>query len=359
MQDPIDQECDSEMEICVLRLSALGDASHALAVIQAIQQQRPNWKITWILGAFEAKLFRHVPDITIVPFHKKLGLSAYRQLSRDLKGKRFDILLHMQLSLRANLAAMRVKAKRRIGYDRARSKEGHGWVIHERIEPADGPHVLDTLFQFLPAIGLKLQPPAWHWTIAEKDAAFAQSVLTDSKPHVIISPCSSHPRRNWRAEYYAQVADAAHRLNLSVVLCGGPSQIERDMADTIIHNCQHPPLDLVGKDTLPQLMALLAQAALVITPDSGPAHLANMVGTPVLGLYASTDAKRSGPYHSQKLTINRFPEAWTVFGKKGKRPKWGTRLEQEGVMDLITPESVIARMRGFFANDEADGPDAQ
>src|SRR5688572_14803346 len=134
--------------LCLLRLSALGDATHAVPLVRAIQRAWPQTALTWIIGKGEAKMLEGLDGVELVVFDKREGLRAWRSLRTRLAGRRFDVLLHMQLSLRAALAATAIRADRRIGYDRARSKEGHSLFIDERI-PAGGHHVLDAFQQFL------------------------------------------------------------------------------------------------------------------------------------------------------------------------------------------------------------------
>ena len=94
-----------------------------------------------------------------------------------------------------------------------------------------------------------------------------------------------------------------------MVLCGGRSALERTTTDAILAAMQTPALDLVGKDTLKQLPALLARADLVMTPDSGPTHIANAMGTKVLGLHAPTNPRRSGPYSDLRYCVDRYDDA--------------------------------------------------
>ncbi|GAB2504322.1 glycosyltransferase family 9 protein [Arenimonas alkanexedens] len=333
--------------LCLLRLSALGDATHALALVRQLQHAWPELPITWILGKAEAKLLAGLDGVELIEFDKKAGLTAYRDLRTTLAGRRFDVLLNLQLALRAGLASTAVKADRRIGYDRGRSKEGHSLFISERI-PAGGQHVLDAFLQFLQPLGLARQPVQWRLPVPAAAQAWAAEQLPGDQATLLISPCSSHALRNWRPERYAAVADHAASQGWRVVICGGRSTLERDTADAILSAMQSPARDLVGKDTFKQLLALLGRATLVMSPDSGPAHMANAMGTAVLGLHACTDAERSGPYSDRRWTVNRYAEAAEKFmGKPASRLAWGRRIEFPGVMDLVTVDDVIARFEAF------------
>ena len=107
---------------------------------------------------------------------------------------------------------------------------------------------------------------------------------------------------------------------------------------------------VIGKDTLKQLPALLARADLLVTPDSGPMHIANAMGTKVLGLHAATNPNRSGPYSDRRFCVDRYDDAARTYrGKPGSELKWGTKIEAEGVMDLITVEDAVAAFERYRA----------
>lgn len=132
------------------------------------------------------------------------------------------------------------------------------------------------------------------------------------------------------------------------MLCGGRSELERSTADAIVAAARTPVLDLVGKDTLKQLPALLARADLVVTPDSGPMHIANAMGTKVLGLHAASNPLRSGPYSDVRYCVDRYDAAARKhLGKPADQLKWGTKIEFDEVMSLITVGDAIAAFERY------------
>jgi heptosyltransferase I len=204
-------------------------------------------------------------------------------------------------------------------------------------------------------MGLDVQEPVWDFPIDGEATTFANSVLPPGKRVLLISPCSSHPRRNWSAERYAAVADyAVTQHEMAVVLSGGPSELERNTGEAIENAMQQRAINLIGKDTLSQLTALLKRVDVVLSPDAGPVHLANAVGTAVIGLHASTWSIRSGPYNSLRLCVDKFPQAAERFrGKSPQQLRWGTRIEDAGVMDLIEIDEVVERLDMVVANFES------
>jgi heptosyltransferase I len=324
--------------ICILRLSAIGDVTHVIPVVLSLQEQLPGVKITWVIGKIEAKLVGDLPGVEFIIFDKKAGREGYAQLRSQMKGRKFDALLHMQVAFRANLAAACIPAKLKIGYDKARSKDLHSLFINRRIAPSSQQHVRDCLASFLEPLGLKAAPPRWQIPLAESDHEFARAHLATDRKNLVISPCASHTLRNWPAERYARLADHAIEAHgMKVILVGSPAPFEAEYCAAIENTMKHKTHNICGQDTLKQLTALMTHADLVVAPDTGPAHIASAVGTDVLGLFAASNPYRSGPYNSLKWCVNRYPEALKKFtGKSVKEARWGAKAEFEGAMELVS-----------------------
>jgi heptosyltransferase I len=335
--------------LCLLRLSALGDVTHVVPLVRTLQAAWPACSIAWIIGRGEHRLLEGLAGVEFLEYDKRSGLAGLRALRRRLRGRRFDALLQMQVALRANLLSAVVPARRRIGYDRARSRDLHGLFVDERIADRPGIHVLDAIGSFCEPLGLRQDTVRWDLPVPEEAHAWARAQWPDDgRPTLLISPCSSHVLRNWRAERYAAVADHAAAQGWRVVLCGGRSRLERDTADAIVAAMRAAPLDLVGRDTLKQLPALLARADLVMTPDSGPMHIANAMGSKVLGLHAASNPARSGPYSDRRWCVDRYDDAARRFlGRPARELRWGTKIERAGVMDLVTVDDAITAFERF------------
>jgi heptosyltransferase I len=339
--------------ICLLRTSAIGDVTHVVPLVRTLQQAWPQTTLTWIVGKLERKLVGDLPGVEFITFDKGAGRPGMRAVKDALAGRQFDALLHMQVALRSNLLSLNVKAKRRIGYDRARAKDLHGLVINERIPARTGEHVLQAIGSFCEPLGLKQTDVRWDIPIADEEHVWAAAQLPGDQPTLLVSPTSSHALRNWQAQRYAAVMDHAAARGWRVVLIGGPSPAERSMANAVLAACHHQPLDLTGKDTLKKLMAMFCRAQLLLTPDSGPMHMANTVGMKVLGLHAASNPARSGPYSDRRWCVDKYDAASRkYFGKPASEIPWGSKIERPGVMDLIEVDEVIER---FEAAAEAMG----
>ncbi len=342
--------------VCLLRLSAIGDTCHALAALRAFQSAWPQTRFTWIIGKLEAKLMTAIlPEIEFIIFDKSKSSRELWRLRKALRGRRFDLLLDMQLSIRASLISSLVPAPIKLGFDRARARELQWWFTNARIAPAASEHVLDSFMGFVRACGIDPPAPHWDFELPARALEYARGIVSDERPTLVISPCSSHPARNWRPERYAAVADhaiSAHHMR--VVLVGGRSAIETQMGAGISSAARSAVVNQIGKDTLPQLLGLLARSTVLLSPDSGPAHMATMVGLPVIGLYAATNPARAGPYYSRDWCVDKYEAAAQKYlGKPAAQVPWTTKIERDGVMDLISVSDVCVKLDTLMAQRNA------
>jgi heptosyltransferase I len=346
--------------VAVLKLSALGDVCHTLPVVRTLQRAWPEARFTWIIGRSEARFLEHIRDIELVEFDKRAGIAAYRAVRARLRQRPIDLLLHMQFAWRASLIAALVRAQVKLGYDRERALDLQWLFTTHRIEPAPREHVMEALFGFARRLGVEQREYRWDIPVPESARQYAAQHIPDDVPALIISPCSSHVRRNWHAAGYAAVGDhAAQSLRLKVLICGGRTPLEQRMGEEIAARMRAPCTNLVGRDTLLEFYAVLGRARVVVTPDSGPAHMATSLAVPVVGLYAATNPARSGPYFSRELCVDRFGEAARRYlGRSAAELPWRTKIERPGVMDLIEPGEVIAKLEAALKGPRRLGPDS-
>lgn len=340
---------DAPESICILRLSAIGDVCHTLPVVRTLQAHWPQTRITWVIGRVEAELLGGIPGIEFIIFDKADGWRAYRSLHAKLRGRRFDVLLLMQIALRASVASLMLRADIRLGFDRARAKDYQWLFTNARIAARERQHVMEGLFGFAEALGIEER--VVRWDIPQPPAAVERiaTLVPADKPLLLISPCSSDRRRNWRnwsPDRYAAVADhAVERHDMQVVLSGGRSDQEKAMGRAIAQHSRHHPRDLIGQTSLKELLVLIDRATAVIAPDSGPAHIASTVGTPVIGLYVTSNPSRTGPHCSQQWVINHYPQALQAeLGLTPEEAPWGKRVRSAEAMSRIATIEVTQRL---------------
>ena len=152
-------------------------------------------------------------------------------------------------------------------------------------------------------------PPVWNLPLPPDALAYARAVIPDARPTLLVSPCSSHALRNWRAGRLR-----ARGRSRRAPLGHAGDTVRRTRAPSsaawATKYCRTPPLNPSIRSAATRCRRcsrLLGAATVLLSPDSGPAHMAAMVGTPVIGLYAPTNPARSGPYFSRQWCVDRFP----------------------------------------------------
>ena len=334
-----------------MRLSAIGDTCHALAVIRRLQDNWPDSHITWIIGKTESMLMSSITDIDFIIFDKSRGRAAYSDVRAQLRDKQFDVALCMHASLRANLLVRSIPSKIRLGFYRARAKDFQWLFTNRRIDATPGEHAMEAMLAFATAIGAQPTELRWDIPLSNQEREFAAHHREGARPLVLISPCSSQRSRNYRNwsldRYLAVIEHLEAQYGARVVVTGGRSDIEIDYGERLAFNTDAN--NLVGRTSLRELAALIASSDLVICPDSGPAHIATAMGTPVIGLYATSNPERTGPYISRELTVNRYPDAIRRYlGKNVHDLRWGQRVRHPDAMDLITVDDVVEKVDFFF-----------
>ena len=331
--------------LCLLRLSALGDITHTLPVFHTIRHAWPQTKITWVIGKIEYELVKDLEGVEFIVFDKKTGLTGYKNLHTQIKNKKFDVLLHMQMSFRSSLASLLIKSNIKLGFDRERAKDLQWLFTNHKIKYKPLQHVIDSFFCFTEALGIKEKLYRWDIPIPESAQQFADHYIKD-KATLIISPCSSKSYRNWDNHRYAEIADLAiTEYGMQVILTGGPTTIEKEAGDFIVKHTKNSLVNLIGKTNIKELLAILDKATAVLAPDSGPAHFATAVNTPVIGLYACTNPDRARPYLSEQWVVNRYADAIQKKYKKSVNEiPWGSRVRDVNTMNLITYDDVSKKL---------------
>ena len=339
-------------DICVVRVSAIGDTCHALAVVRRLQDNWPDARITWIIGRTEATLMAGVDDVEFIVFDKSRGREAYDEVREQLEGRRFDVALCMHASMRVNLLCRSIPTDVRLGFDRARARDFQWLFTNHRIPAAPREHALEAMMGFATAIGAEQRELRWNLPLPKAAREYAAQHVDESRPLVLLSPCSSQRSRNfrnWSIANYAATIGHLQQQGCAVVLTGGSTQLEQEYGQ-VLAACSAPGVvNLIGKTSLTEVAALIEAADLLVCPDSGPAHMATALGTPVIGLYATSNPGRTGPYLSGDLTVDRYPDAVREYLHRDVAEiRWGRRVRHPDAMDLISVDDVTARIDEFL-----------
>lgn len=346
----------SNLNIAIVRFSALGDVTLVVPAVRSLRRSFPDATITWVTSPLAYSLLQGLEGVQFEVFEKPRSLADYRAFYRAFSKRTFDVVLAMQANLRINLLYPALHAPVKIGFDRTRAREGQ-WLFCNQAIPFADTHLADSFLSFAAQLGADTSEIAWNLPIAESDQAWAREQLRQlPRPLIAIHPFASKQERNWIFERYAAVIQAAvSKWQAGIVLTGGNSTAERDFCAKLASIAPDHTLNLCGLTTPKQLAAVLAQADVLVAPDTGPVHLARAMNTAVVGLYAVASPTLSGPYAAQQYVVNRYPDAMRKFlGKDPERVPWNTRVHNPDAMALIQTEDVMQQLSRLFETTSHD-----
>ena len=295
--------------VCIVMMSAVGDAVHVLPVINALKRAHPAATITWVLQPGPAALVRgHDAVDEIIVFDRSNGIAGLRDVIAHLRQKQFDLLINLQVYFKAGLITALSGAPRRLGFDRARARDANWLFTTERIRAHPVQHVQDQYFEFLRH--LSVDPEPIHWGLGPRGPEREWQSSFQSQfdgPIAAIVVATSKPQKDWLPERWAAVCDTlAERFGLRPVLVGGDSRRERDAASAIMARATTKVHSELGSG-LRNLVAILDASEVVLAPDTGPLHVAVALDRPVISLMGYTDPRRTGPYRRfHDLMIDAF-----------------------------------------------------
>ena len=284
--------------VCIVMMSAVGDAVHVLPVINAIKAQAPGAHVTWILQPGPAALVRgHRSVDEIVLFDRSRGWRAFADVRRELAQRQFDLVIDLQVYFKAGIVTSFTRAPVKLGFDRARARDLNWLFTTHRIPPHAPQHVQDQYFEFIDALGIPHEGIRWDlgpWP-AERDAQRAYFERLE-RPAAAIVVATSKPQKDWLPERWAEVVDILyHDFGLQPLLVGGRSERELAAERVIMERAHRRPVSALGSG-LRNLVGILDGSALVLAPDTGPLHMAVALDRPVVSLMGYTNPKRTGPY---------------------------------------------------------------
>jgi heptosyltransferase I len=334
----------SLQRVCIVMMSAVGDAVHVLPVINALKRRSPRTHITWVLQPGPATLVRgHHSVDDIILFDRSRGWRAFTDVRRELAARRFDLVLALQVYFKAGIVTSFTRASVKLGFDLARARDANWLFTTHRIPPHEPQHVQDQYFEFLAEVGVPYEPVKWDLGPWPEERAVQQEFASRfERPIASIVVATSKPEKDWLPERWAEVADALwHDFGLQPVLVGGRSARELAAERVILERASHTPHSALGSG-LRNLVGIFDASSLVLSPDTGPLHMAVALDRPVVSLMGYTNPKRTGPYRRfHDLLID-------AYGQPGEN--YPISMENRpGRMPRITTRDVLERVERWRA----------
>lgn len=302
---------DGAQRILLVKPSALGDVVHALPVAATLRRRYPNIRLDWLVEEEAADLVTGHPALSGVvvsgrrrwlrqlrtPAGIPRTLGEVRRFAADLRRRRYDAVLDLQGLFKSALYVLATGAPIRVGF--AEGREGAPRVLtHRVVAPPQPVHAVERYLALAAAVDATEPVREFHIAMGPEDLAAARSHLAAARvppgcPRVVLHPAARWRTKLWEVERWRELATSLLAEGIAVIITG--SREDTGLAEAVVAGLTPPPLSLVGRLSLKQLVAVLRDVDLMITVDSGPMHIAAAVGTPVVALFGPTDPLRTGP----------------------------------------------------------------
>ncbi|MFL5593684.1 MAG: glycosyltransferase family 9 protein [Gemmatimonadaceae bacterium] len=325
--------------ICIVMMSAVGDTVHVLPVINALKRANPRTRITWVLQPAPAVLVRgHRSVDEIIVFDRARGIMAFADVAKEFAGRRFDLVIDLQVYFKAGIVTGLTRAPVKLGFDRLRARDMNWLFTNRRIPAHPVQHVQDQYFEFLDSLGVSSEPIEWDLGPWANERAWQRDFLSEfERPIASIVVATSKPEKDWLPERWAEVCDALHSdFGMQVVLVGGRSEREVTAERIVMEDARHRPRSELGSG-LRKLVSILDASALVLSPDTGPLHMSVALNRPVISLMGYTNPRRTGPYRRfHDLIIDAYGDPGEDYPiTMENRPGRMKRIEPRQVLEKI------------------------
>jgi lipopolysaccharide heptosyltransferase I len=345
----------------IVRLGALGDVVHAIPVAAALRRSFPSARIDWLVSAKHREILDLVPVIdrrlVINDRSDAEGGASMLTAIRELRRGQYDVALDLQGLIKSALLARSSGAARVIGFSSRYARErlaslfytdtfdpGRGGIY----DPRETRHVVQINLGLLQTIGLAVSRTEFPIEVAPSEAAARVAQRTGGR-YALINPGAAWPNKRWPPSRFAALAAALReRAGLTSVVLWGPG--EEPLADEVVSAAGGAAV-LSPPTTIADLVALARGASLMVSGDTGPAHVASAVGTPIVGLYGPTRPSRNGPLSPHDVTISRDSECQCHHLRNCRRDRMC--LLDIGVEEVLSAaESVISHQSSVVSRTE-------
>jgi heptosyltransferase-2 len=310
------------VKIVVRAPNWVGDAILALPAVDSLAAHFPGAEITiaapdWVREIFAPENGRRA--VLSLPLAR--SLSGLKTSAETLRREKFDLAVLLTNSFGSALPFYRARIPERWGYRR----DGRGPLLTRSVKPPDPQaeprHHLYYYLELLSRLGIETVTPDLRLRVPDDERAAARAALASegvdrSKPLAVFNPGASYgPAKRWPADRFAALADRlAAEKNVQVVLTGAAG--EADIAAAVAAAMKTNPVSLAGRTTLRRLLAVIAEAALFVTNDTGPMHMANALRVPIVAVFGPTEPKATAPFHPPAIVLKKDAPCWPCLYRK-------------------------------------------
>ena len=305
--------------ILLIRPSALGDVCRTVPVLASLRAEWPDAQIDWLVNdAFAPAIASHPALNNAIPFPRKsfgawwnpASAPAFFKWLRMLRRRNYDLVIDCQGLARSGLMSRATGAKTRVGYANASE---FGWLGYNRRLRVDrAAHAVDRMLALLEPIGAPAIPDMRLYSNDADRSSVDQMLGASTNDRLaVIAPTSRWEAKRWPAERFAQLTQSILNDNLAdrVAIVGAPGEQPQCKPITSLAAGDPRIIDLVGKCTVGELLAVIERSCLVVANDSAALHIAVGFDKPIVALFGPTDVALVGPYQRESTVLQKLDQS--------------------------------------------------
>ena len=308
------------MRFLIVRLGALGDIIHAVPAAAALRAAHPDAVIDWLVDARHREFLDLVTVIDRVVVLEKSSLSGWIDVTRRLRAGRYDAALDLQGLLKSAVLARASGAKRVLGFSIFHLREKTARPFYSDSVDAEGGHVIRKNLRLLEALGISDKEVRFPLAMIDSAAAAEVARQAAGAPVALINPGAAWPNKRWHTDRFGEVAAFLRDVRgLAPFVLWGPG--EEELAKSVVE-CSSGAARMAPSTTLADLVALCRSAALMVSGDTGPLHIAAAVGTPSVSIFGPTDPARNGPWDPADAVVSRYDACGCHYDRRCRQRDW-------------------------------------
>jgi heptosyltransferase-1 len=336
----------------IVRLGSLGDVIHGIPVAAALRERYPEARIDWLVDPRYVELLGMVKGLNAaIPVDPRRHPLALLSTMGGLRRVRYTAAIDLQGLLKSAVIARMAGGWQTIGFPREHVRESSAAMLYtDRSDPGDRRHVIFKNLALLAPLGIRQQQPSFPLALRDSDALDEARARVGDE-YAVINPGAAWPNKRWPADRFGALAAAVRKTHgLRSLVLWGPG--EEKQASAVVDASEGAAV-LSPATSILDLFAIAARAALLVSGDTGPLHIAGAVGTPVVALFGPTYSDRNGPWSSDDITVSRTDRCSCLYKRKCRTKS--PCIEDIGIDEVI--EAVRIRLARAQAHD-ARSPDS-
>jgi heptosyltransferase-1 len=308
------------MRFLIVRLGALGDIVHTLPAAAALRAAHPDAEIDWLVDVRHRDFLDLVTVVDRVLVLESSAPSAWIDVTRRLRGARYDAALDFQGLLKSAVLARASGAAKILGFSIFHLREKTARPFYSESVDGEGGHVILKNLRLLETLGVSGSEITFPIAIVDSQAADEVVAAAAGAPIVLLNPAAAWPNKRWDPRRYGELAAGLQEVRgFAPFVLWGPG--EQELARGVV-TASYGAARLAPPTTLTDVVALCRRASLMISGDTGPLHVACAVGTPTVSLFGPTDPGRNGPWDPADITISRFDSCGCHYDRRCRQREW-------------------------------------